>query len=114
MNVDFADTQGINQLDVVKHGMGVPGQDPIIAIANTLIYVYICLEYGDAAGAIHAMQDLFTPEHGGNPWDGYTIEHILGDLLPSSDTTDIAYEQALKILKIQREKETKDTDQGCQ
>lgn len=90
MAVDFG-SQGFNQEDTVKHAMANEGQSREQAISATKEFISTSLAKDNLAEAIHATQDLATPDHAGKPWTGFginfeTFKHIVGDVFPSRST----------------------------
>jgi uncharacterized protein RhaS with RHS repeats len=66
------------------------------AIAATDAYIQNSMKNGNLAGAIHAAQDLATPAHAGQPWEGFGLNwntkiHLWEDMLPTLGTINNAY-----------------------
>jgi hypothetical protein len=90
MAVDFG-SQGFNQEDTVKHAMANEGQSREQAISATKEFISTSSAKDNLAEAIHATQDLATPDHAGKPWTGFginfeTFKHIVWDAFPSRST----------------------------
>ena len=101
--VDF-DSQTTSPEDTVKHAMGYELQSREQAISDTKDFISKSIEKGNLAEAIHAAQDLATPEHAGKQWKGFglnleTAKHIYGDIYPSQSTINEALKNTEKILK---------------
>jgi hypothetical protein len=89
--------------DTVQHAMAAAGQSAAEAIVATNAYIQTSINIGNFPGAIHAGQDLATPGHAGQEWVGFkwnwnTATHILGDVFPSLNTINQAYQSAKGIL----------------
>ena len=54
-------------------------QDKAQAIAATNAHIQKCINSGNLAGAIHAIQDLATPGHAGKPWEGFGFGKTAGE-----------------------------------
>jgi len=100
--VDFG-SQGQNPEDTVKHAMASRLQSSEQAIAATYEYIQYSIDTDNLADAIHAAQDLATPEHAGQPWEGFaydwkTVNHLEGDIFPSWSTIKQATSNTMDIL----------------
>lgn len=69
------------------------------ALAATNDFINRSIVSGDFAGAIHAAQDLATPGHAGQLWEGFSASHVLGDMFPSLSTINQAYQSTKNVLK---------------
>jgi len=104
MAVDFAqDSQGQNPEATVQHAMASAGQSVAQAIAATNAYIQENIR-DNLPGSLHAVQDLVTPQHAGQPWTGFgwnwkTARHVLGDVFPSWNTIKQAYRKTREILE---------------
>jgi hypothetical protein len=72
MAVDFGESAS----DPVRHGMALPGQSRVEALASTHDYIKES-KCSDPAGGIHATQDLDTPGHDGKEWLGYKVDDLV-------------------------------------
>jgi hypothetical protein len=103
MRVDFEfanpGSQAKTPEGVRQHGMSCCGQTESQAIANTNTYIQNSINAGNRGSAIHAAQDLVTPQHAGHEWSGYTVSHVLGDIFPSLSTIKQAYQNTTQILR---------------
>jgi hypothetical protein len=103
MAVDFG-SQSTSPEDTVRHAMGHELQSRDQAILKTKDFISDSMERGNVADAIHATQDLATPEHAGKQWKGFglnfeTVKHIYGDILPSQSTINEAFKATEKVLE---------------
>lgn len=93
--------RGANSTDWTRtreHGMGgyVNGEPQTYGEGIASINNYI--QNARLGDAIHAGQDLVTPGHSGNLWEGHlTLGHALGDAYPSLSTIKQAYEITKQI-----------------
>jgi hypothetical protein len=72
--------------------------------------------------AIHATQDIETPDHGGKPWPpkdkddstdkGGMLGHFLKDVFPSKETRQKAYEATRRVLEAHKASPDKEKDPG--
>jgi RHS repeat-associated protein len=103
---DFSDgSQGTNWEATRQHAMAgeiAPGvwQTSAEAIAVTNAFI---ADNGNLAASIHAAQDLATPGHAGQKWDGFgfnwdTVKHLWGDMFPSLETIRQARSNTLNAL----------------
>jgi len=99
MAVDFASgSQGQNPEATRQHAMASPGQSRAQAISATNAYIQSSINSDNIAGAVHAAQDLATPQHNGRPWTGFTAAHVIGDVFPSWSTIKQAYQNTIQVI----------------
>ncbi|HLA26262.1 MAG TPA: RHS repeat-associated core domain-containing protein [Syntrophales bacterium] len=105
MAVDFASgSQGRSADVTMQHAMagilpyGRP-QNVEQALAATNDFIQNSSTTGNIASAIHAAQDLATPGHAGQLWEGFSASHVLGDIFPSLNTINQAYQNTKNCLK---------------
>jgi RHS repeat-associated protein len=97
-------TQGADQGWL--HSMGTKGESRSSAYGDAEFAVYAEEALGDPAAELHTVQDSYALGHGYKPWSNYhdlgvggTIEHEIGDWLPSPGRVWGAFRASRRALK---------------